>query len=224
MEIEGSYDGSDAQRIVAINSNKRKNRERFELLHEVFTDSIEIDHAIGVWCRTLAIAIPLVMATIGIRTQAIAHLSMDLWLKLVCAGMVVHMVSGMLASCAWGKHMHGNKLAYRAKELLLAHNEIIDAVYSLEKLSDRVDQLEANPVMAVITVDPHNNLRLKRLIDIYDMHLFATSTRLRWFGMASGDKEREFLVDDTINSSKTYLIQLLRSRPWLNQYIQLVRY
>lgn len=231
MDIDGAFDKSIAQRIRALNSNIRKNRERVAELHQTFADSIEKAHLIGVWRFTLSLAIPVIIATIGLHTHPGHGFEPADWRRLIYAAVVFYFVGGIGTRLRWSRDISGSDASYVVKELLIKHCEILDVVHRVDDLSGKASDLDNGLVVDDrVDVSPADDLSLKRLVGSYDTLLFvAVIKTLTYKDCSAKDCSADempgaWLLDDSIESSRRYLIELLRSRPWLNKYIQLLRH
>ncbi len=226
MDIDGAFDKSIAQRILALNSNIRKNRERVAELHQTFADSIANARLIGVWRFTLSLAIPVIIATIGLHTHPGHGFEPADWRRLIYAAVVFYFVGGIGTRLRWRRDISGSDASYVVKELLIKHCEILDVVYRVDDLSGKASDLDNGLVVDDrVDVSPADDQSLKRLVGSYDTLLFVASIKTLTYKDCSADEmPGARLLDDSIESSRRYLNELLRSRPWLNKYIQLLRH
>ncbi|MBX9878027.1 MAG: hypothetical protein K2Y22_06165 [Candidatus Obscuribacterales bacterium] len=223
MEIRGAYDGSEADRALAITSNIRINKERIEDLDKAFGESISKHGAIKVWRFVLIVSIPVILATWGLHAHPEVGMTAAAWREMLLRALIVWLVSGAIVNTHFGKDIVGDKLVSKAKDLLHTHNEIIDIVYRLEDISRIVDSLDANRIETAVVVRPEDDFCMRAAVVRFDAWCVQTSERLYVYRLTSEDSAEARLVEDSLDSSREYLIQLLRSRLWLNKYIQLIR-
>lgn len=224
IQIDGAFDGSVAQRIVAVNSNTRKNTERIEELNRVFADSFEKTHAIGVWRRTMSIAIPLIVATIGLHIHPGVGLTAADWRAVFFLAIVLYIVSGSVAWSFWRKDIAGSDVARNVKDLLLEHNEILDIVYRVEKLSAKAHDLANGlPPGDDFDLSPKDDVLLATRAGNYNTLLAISSMRmLRYRASCEDGRSDGDLIESTIAGSTINLADLLRSKPWLGKYYRSV--
>lgn len=223
MEIRGAYDGSDADRLLAITSNIRLNKERIEDLEKVFEESIGKHWAIKVWRFVLIVSIPVVLATWGLHAHPEIGMTAAAWRELLLRAFIVWVFSGMIVNSRFGKEIVGDKLVSKTKDLLLTHNEIIDIVYRMEDISRIIDSIEPGSVKTEFVVGPEEDFYIRSTVVRFDAWCVQASELLYVYRQTAEDSDEAQLIEDSIDSSRKYLIQLLRSTPSLNRYIQLVR-
>lgn len=224
IEIKGAFNGSVAQRIIALNSNALKNVERIEELNRVFVDAIEKAHAIGVWRKTMSIAVPLIVGTIGLHVHPSVGLTGADWRVMLFIGIILYVVSGSVAWSFWKKDIAAADASHTVKELLLEHNEIIDIIYRVEKLSAKAHDLDNGlPPGDDFDLSPKDDLHLTRRTGYYNTLLMISSLRLRCYRAIADDRRSDCdLLESTIMSSASNLAELLKSKPWLGKYYRSV--
>lgn len=228
MEIAGAFNGSIAERILALNSNARKNRERIEELKRVFADSNEKAGVIRAWHWALSIAIPLIIATIGLQVHPGVGPTLSDWRWLCVTGLGLFLSGGFVIWIAWGKDLAASNVSYAVNQLLLTHNAIIDVVYRVEKLSEKLHDLNAGlPVLEPdegINLEPKADILLQQLLGNYCIAVAVLYAHLKQYGIYSDEyRVGASLVDETLCSSTKNMTQLLASRPWLDKYYRLLK-
>lgn len=224
IQIDGAFNGSVAQRIVALNSNTRKNIERIEELNRTYADSIAKTHAIGVWRRTMSIAIPVIIATIGLHVHPGVGLTAADWRVMILIGIFLYIVSGSIVWSFWKKDIATSDVSKTLKELLLTQNEIIETVYRVEKMSEKAHDLDAGlPVGDDFELSPQYDLRLQSRTSSYNTLLTISSLQmLRYKAGCDEARSDSALIEKTITGSVYNLADLLTSKPWLGKYYRSV--
>lgn len=205
MEIQGAYEGSKEQRALAMKNDVLKNSESAGKINEAFQESIDIAHAVSVWSWVLTIAVPVSLATMKIWSNPGMDFGAVDWLHIALRAIIVNWIFNYIALFAWGDHVYGNTLAYKTKQLLLVHNDIIEIVSRLEKENPNIQsaRLEDGAMLRMSVANYMRNL--------------SDAVGLLWI-QGAGNEERASLADRTISNSVTCLTQLFASKYWLKPY------